>query len=116
MHRGARQKPVFPGRRDGGWVGPRTIGADPVDRIDADMLLRTLLAWLRGEPRVCSMVPVPDEATEDARRPMREREELIRARVALVNRIEAVLTGLGAGEEKPPGGGRPGRPRAPRPP
>ncbi len=26
------------------------------DRIDADMLLRTLLAWLRGEPRVCSMV------------------------------------------------------------
>src|SRR5215213_435171 len=24
------------------------------DRIDADMLLRTLLAWLRGEPRVCS--------------------------------------------------------------
>src|SRR3954447_9339366 len=39
------------------------------DGIDADLLLRTLLAWLRGEPRVCSMVPVPDEATEDARRP-----------------------------------------------
>src|SRR4051812_40441229 len=71
------------------------------DRIDADMLLRTLLAWLRGEPRVCSMVPVPDEATEDARRPIREREELIRARVALVNRIEAVLTVLGAGEYNP---------------
>src|SRR3954467_4320234 len=69
------------------------------DRIDADMLLRTLLAWLRGEPRVCSMVP--DEVTEDARRPMREREELIRARVALVNRIEAVLTVLGAGEYNP---------------
>src|SRR3712207_7019362 len=65
------------------------------------MLLRTLLAWLRGEPRVCSMVPVPDEATEDARRPMREREELIRARVAIVNRIEAVLTVLGAGEYNP---------------
>src|SRR4051794_39311616 len=30
MHRGARQEPVFPGCRDGGWVGPRTIGADPV--------------------------------------------------------------------------------------
>src|SRR5437588_10579850 len=71
------------------------------DRIDADMLLRTLLAWLRGEPRVCSMVPVPDEATEDARRPMREREELIRARVALVNRIAAVLTVLGVGEYNP---------------
>src|SRR4051795_1640304 len=71
------------------------------DRIDADMLLRTLLAWLRGEPRVCSMVPVPDEATEDARRPIREREELIRARVAIVNRIEAVLTVLGAGAYNP---------------
>src|SRR5260221_5472074 len=35
------------------------------DRIDVDMLLRTLLAWLRGEPRVCSMVPIPDEATDD---------------------------------------------------
>src|ERR687894_1481490 len=64
-------------------------------------LLRTLLAWLRGEPRVCSMVPVPDEATEDARRPIREREELIRARVAIVNRIEAVLTVLGSGEYNP---------------
>lgn len=71
------------------------------DRIDVDMLLRTLLAWLRGEPRVCSMVPVPDEATEDARRPVREREELIRMRVAIVNRIEAVLTVLGAGEYNP---------------
>src|SRR5215212_1087167 len=30
MHRGARQEPVFPGRRDSGWVGPRTVGADPV--------------------------------------------------------------------------------------
>src|SRR3954452_21690840 len=29
---------------------------------------RTLLAWLRGEPRVCSMVPIPDEADEDERR------------------------------------------------
>ena len=29
------------------------------DGIDAELLLRTLLAWLRGEPRVCSMVPRP---------------------------------------------------------
>jgi transposase len=28
------------------------------DGIDAELLLRTLLAWLRGEPRVCSMAPV----------------------------------------------------------
>jgi transposase len=26
------------------------------DIIDVEMLLRTLMAWLRGEPRVCSMV------------------------------------------------------------
>src|SRR4051812_37918757 len=30
MRRRARQQPVLPGRRDGGWVGPRPIGADPV--------------------------------------------------------------------------------------
>jgi hypothetical protein len=28
------------------------------DVIDVEMLLRTLMAWLRGEPRVCSMVPI----------------------------------------------------------
>jgi hypothetical protein len=60
------------------------------DTIDAELLLRTLLAWLRGEPRVCSMVPVPDEAQEDVRRQSREREELLRERVSLTNRIGAV--------------------------
>jgi transposase len=38
------------------------------DVIDVGMLLRTLMAWLRDEPRVCSMVPIPDEADEEARR------------------------------------------------
>jgi hypothetical protein len=65
------------------------------------MSLRTLLAWLRGEPRVCSIVPIPDEATEDGRRPMREREELVRMCVGIVNRIGAVLTVLGASEYSP---------------
>ena len=55
------------------------------DGIDSELLLRTLLAWLRGEPRVCSMVPVPDEADEDARRCVRERSELISERVGLTN-------------------------------
>jgi transposase len=32
------------------------------DVIDVEMLLRTLMAWLRGEPRVCSMVLVPSES------------------------------------------------------
>src|SRR6056297_1541667 len=65
------------------------------DGIDAALLLRTLMAWLRGEPRVCSMVPIPDEADEDARRSIRERTELISERVGLTNRIGAVLATLG---------------------
>ena len=82
----------------------------PVDRrarraksngIDAELLLRTLLAWLRGEPRVCSMVPIPAEADEDARRRVRERAELVAERVCLVNRIGAVLATLGVGEYNP---------------
>jgi transposase len=65
------------------------------DRIDAELLLRTLLAWLRGEPRVCTMVPIPDEAEEDARRRVREREQLLAERIALTNRIGAILATLG---------------------
>src|SRR4249919_3944061 len=71
------------------------------DGIDAELLLRTLLAWLRGEPRVCSMVPVPDEADEDARRCVRERTELISERVGLINRIGAVLATLGVSDYNP---------------
>ena len=47
-------------------------GGIKTDRIDLDMLLRTLLAWLRGEPRVCSIVRIPSEAEEDMRRPEQE--------------------------------------------
>ena len=71
------------------------------DRIDLDMLLRTLLAWLRGEPRVCSMVRIPSEAEEDARRPERERERLVAARIAVENRIENLLCLHGVGAFKP---------------
>jgi transposase len=71
------------------------------DGIDAELLLRTLLAWLRGEPRVCSMVPIPDQTDEDARRAVRERGELIAERVGLINRIGAVLATLGAGDYNP---------------
>src|SRR6478735_8911850 len=47
------------------------------DGIDAELLLRTLLAWLRGEPRVCSMVPIPEEAR--AHGPARPAERRIAA-------------------------------------
>ncbi len=71
------------------------------DGIDAELLLRTLLAWLRGEPRVCSMVPIPAEADEDARRCVRERADLVAERVSLVNRIGAVLATLGVRDYDP---------------
>ena len=71
------------------------------DKIDVELLLRTLLAWLRGEPRVCTMVAIPDEAVEDARRPGREREELIRERIILTNRIGSVLAMLGISNYSP---------------
>src|SRR6476646_5405306 len=71
------------------------------DGIDAELLLRTLLAWLRGEPRVCAMVPIPDEADEDERRRVREREDLVADRISLVNRIGAVLATLGVDDYNP---------------
>src|SRR5215204_2792272 len=71
------------------------------DGIDAELLLRTLLAWFRGEPRVCSMVPIPDEADEDERRRVREREDLVAERVSLFNRVGAVLATLGVPDYNP---------------
>ena len=71
------------------------------DGIDAELLLRTLLAWLRGEPRVCSMVPIPNEADKDERGRIREREELVAGRISLVNRIAAVLATLGVRDYNP---------------
>jgi transposase len=79
----------------------RRIRRAKSDGIDSELLLRTLLAWLRGEPRGCSMVPVPDEADEDARRCVRERTELISERVGLTNRIGAVLATLGVSDYNP---------------
>lgn len=70
---------------------PRRRRWAKTDRIDLDMLLRTLLAWLRGEPRVCSMARIPSEAEEEMRRPGRERERLVAERLELENRIESLL-------------------------
>ena len=65
------------------------------DIIDVEMLLRTLMAWLRGEPRVCSMVPIPSEADEEARRAYREREDLTGERRSIVNKVDGILATLG---------------------
>src|SRR3546814_19935227 len=65
------------------------------------MLLRSFLAWLRGAPRVCSMVRVPSAAEEEKRRPGRERERLVAERLALENRIESLQCLPGAAGFKP---------------
>src|SRR3954462_3950779 len=71
------------------------------DALDVEMLLRATPAWLRGEPRVCSMVPIPGEAEEDGRRPSRERQDLIRERLAITNKIDGLLATLGVGGYRP---------------
>ena len=54
---------------------------------------------------MCSMVSVPDEADEDARRCVRERTELISERIGLTNRIGAVLATLGVSDRTDAQGG-----------
>jgi transposase len=80
---------------------PRRHRRAKTDRIDGEVLLRTLAAWLRGEPRVCSMVQPPSPEEEDRRRLTREREELITERVRLVNRIKGLLLGQGIRDYQP---------------
>src|SRR6201996_7371671 len=61
------------------------------DRVDVERLLRSLMAYLRGEPKVWSVVRVPSVAVEDDRRLHRERGRLISERIQHVNRIKGLL-------------------------
>lgn len=72
------------------------------DRIDGELMLRTLMAYLRGEPRVVRIVRVPSVAAEDARRASRERDRLIKEQTAHTNRIKALLrlSGVAAGNPR----------------
>jgi transposase len=65
------------------------------DRIDGEKMLRTLMAYLRGEPRVVRIVQAPAAEQEDARRASRERGRLIKEQTAHTNRIKALLRLLG---------------------
>jgi hypothetical protein len=60
------------------------------DRLDTE-LLRAFLGLLRAEKRHCSMAASPRVAEADARRPNRERDNLVCERIRIVNRIKAVL-------------------------
>src|ERR1700761_4764904 len=65
------------------------------DAIDGVSLLRTLMAWARGERRVCSMVRPPSPEEEDQRRLSRERGTLLKERIQHTNRIKGLLSGQG---------------------
>jgi transposase len=65
------------------------------DRIDGELLLRTLMAYLRGEPRVVRIVRVPGVEEEDARRASRERDRLVKEQTGHTNRIKALLRLVG---------------------
>lgn len=71
------------------------------DRIDLEQMMRALLAYLRGEPRVCSVVRVPTVEDEDRKRRNRERERLLKERTAHTNRIKGLLHAQGIRDVMP---------------
>jgi transposase len=65
------------------------------DRLDTEILKRSLLGWLRGERDHCKMVAIPSLAEEDARRPNRERERLVCEQTRIISRMKAAFIRLG---------------------
>jgi len=71
------------------------------DRLDTGLLKRVFIGWLRGEPDHCHMAAIPTLAEEDAKRPNREREGLVRERTRIVNRMKSCLVRFGVRNFKP---------------
>ena len=65
------------------------------DRLDTELLKRAFLGWLRGERDHCKMVAIPSIKNEDAKRPNRERENLVSEQSRIINRMKAALIRLG---------------------
>jgi transposase len=80
---------------------PRRRRRAKTDRLDGEALLRALLAYKRGEPRVCAMVVAPSPEEEDRRRLCRERQTLIGERITHVNRIKGLLFAQGISDYGP---------------
>jgi transposase len=80
---------------------PRRRRRAKTDRIDGETLLRALLAYKRGEPRVCAMVVAPSPEEEDRRRLCRERQALVAERIRHVNRIKGLLFAQGVSGYEP---------------
>src|SRR5437588_5823221 len=110
-HRIERIAVVFEAGRDGFWLArwlrARDIEAHVIhassvavsrehrraktDRLDTELLKCSFLGWLRGERDHCKMVAIPTIRDEDAKRPNRERETLVREQTRIVNRMKAAL-------------------------
>jgi transposase len=71
------------------------------DRLDTELLKRAFLGWLQGEPDHCHMAAIPTLNEEDARRPSRERENLVSQQTSLIKRMKACLVRLGIRNFKP---------------
>jgi transposase len=71
------------------------------DSIDGEALVRALLAYKRGEPRVCAMLKAPTPEQEDRRQLSRERRSLIAERVEHVNRVKGLLFAQGVTDYEP---------------
>jgi len=61
------------------------------DRLDAEKLVRKLMAWVGGEKRVWRLARVPSVAAEAERRPLRERQRLVGERTAHRARIASLV-------------------------
>src|SRR5260221_9721784 len=71
------------------------------DRLDTGLLKRVFIGWLRGEPDHFHMAAIPTLVEEDAKRPNRERERLVRERTRIVNRMKSCLVRFGVPNFKP---------------
>jgi transposase len=114
-HRIKRIAVAFEAGRDGFWLArwlrvrdievhvihassvavPREHRRAKTDRLDTRLLKRAFLGWLRGERDHCKMAAIPTLSEEDARRPNRERENLVGEQSRIVNRMKATLIRLG---------------------
>jgi len=112
---------AFEAGRDGFWLArwlrardiePYVIHASSVavsrehrraktDRLDTELLKRSFIGWLRGEPHHCHMAAIPTIEEEDAKRANRERENLVCERSRIVNRMKACLIRFGVRAFKP---------------
>ncbi len=96
LHRRLRQEGIESHVVDPASIAtPRRRRRAKTDRLDGETLLRALLAYKRGEPRVCAMVVAPSPEAEDRRRLCRERKTLIAERIEHVNRIKGLLFAQG---------------------